>query len=254
MIPSSPKPQWPQQLRKLHLDLISDPGPADPGRVRGELWLILNAAIRRYLKLHARRFTRLPRADLDDLASEKSLDLLRNLDTGVWGIADRTDDEIAGFLWKVARNGIVDFLRSPESRRRAAGSDPEQGREATVRASAAEVVSPDAQAEARGFVEALADCAGRLEARSRRVWFFRVFHGLSTREIAVHPDVALEPGGVDVLLHRIRGKIRDCMERKGHRVRELPAGTFVAVWMTFHRAEEQRKIAHVDHIADVHVS
>jgi DNA-directed RNA polymerase specialized sigma24 family protein len=114
------------------------------------------------------------------------------------------------------------------------------------------VISPDAQAETRGFVEALTECAGRLESRSRRAWFFRVFHGLCTREIAVHPDVTMEPGAVDMLLHRTRGLIRDCMERKGHRVRSLPAGTFVGIWMTFQRAEEQRRIAHDDRTAEIH--
>jgi RNA polymerase sigma factor (sigma-70 family) len=254
MIPSSPRPNWPQKLRKLHADLISNPDAADAGSIRGELWVILNAAMRRYLRLHARRMTRLGRADLEDLASEKSLDLLRGLASGVWGLVGRTDDEIAGYLWQAARNGIIDFLRRPESRRRAEGMDPERAREAAVRGSAVEAAPPDAQAETRGFINALTDCAGRLEPRSRRIWLFRVFHGLSTREISVHPEVALAPGGVDMLLHRTRRRIRECMERKGHRVHELPAGTFAALWMTLHHAGEQRPMANHDQTTDILVS
>jgi RNA polymerase sigma factor (sigma-70 family) len=248
---SSPEFHWPRQLRELHSEFILSGGGADSGRLRGELWLILNAALRRFLRLHARRFHGLSRADLEDLASEKSLDLLRRLDSGTWEIMDRTDAEIAGFLSKVARNGIVDLLRRPESRRRAVEKEPERARKAVAGLAAAGGIPPDAQVETRGFADALADCAGRLGTRSRRVWFFRVFLGLSTTELALHPDVALETGGVDMLLHRARKKIRDCMEQKGHRVRELPAGTFMRVWMTFHRAEEQRQIAHDLHTPQI---
>jgi len=93
--------------------------------------------------------------------------------------------------------------------------------------------------ERRRFVEALRDCAAQLKPRPRRIWFFRVFYGLSTREIALHPDVAIQPKGVDMLLHRTRQKIGACMERKGHRVAELPAGTFVEIWNMLQRERQE---------------
>ena len=65
------------------------------------------------------------------------------------------------------------------------------------------------------------------------MWFYRVFYGLATKEIARHPEISLAPAHVDVLLHRVRRVVRDCMDAKGHRVTELPPGTFVEIWRSF---------------------
>lgn len=219
--------QWQQRLRETHGQLHSDL-PAH-GAARGEIWLILNFAVSRFLAYHAQHLGPLSDADLEDIASEKSLDLVRKLDSGTWEITDRTDEEIAGFVSRVARNGAVDFLRR-RHRHREIEVDLDRSRDAAEHGVRSGLGRPDADLERRRFAEALKECAGQIKPRTRRIWFFRVFYGLSTREIALHPEVAIKPKGVESLVDRTSRSIGDCMERKGHRVTELPAGAFVEMW------------------------
>ena len=53
---------------------------------------------------------------------------------------------------------------------------------------------------------------------------------LPSKEIAVHPEVQLKPGHVDVILSRCRDQIRNCMGASGLEERELPPGTYAELW------------------------
>ena len=219
--------RWHQRLREAHRRLLE--GGPSRGRALGELWLVLNVLIGNMLPRYAQRYGAIPAADIEDIASEKSLDLLRKIDSGAWDPCGLTDQDIVGFLSSVARNGAIDHLRR-RRRHREIEVDLERNRKAAEGRSSYGLESPDAGLERRRFVAALRECAEQLKPRSRRIWFFRVFYGLSSQEIALNPDVALKPRGVDMLLSRTRRKIGACMESKGHRATELPAGTFVEIW------------------------
>jgi DNA-directed RNA polymerase specialized sigma24 family protein len=87
--------------------------------------------------------------------------------------------------------------------------------------------------ERKEFVEALRHCTERLKVRARFAWFLRVFHEMSSKEIATHPAVRLKVSHVDVLLQRSRKAIRDCMERRGFEPKDMPSGAFVELWQAF---------------------
>jgi RNA polymerase sigma factor (sigma-70 family) len=177
-------------------------------------------------------------ADLEDIAAQKSLDLLRKSEQGEWDPTGRSPGEITNFLATVARNGLLDFVRK-DKRHVRPDSDAEpvwETREFNSRGQASQGVSPSLQVERREFVEGLRECADELQARSRRVWFFRVFLEMSSKEIAAHPEVMLKPGHVDVILQRAREAIRDCMARKGFDAQDIPPGTFSELWRVW-RAE-----------------
>lgn len=199
--------------------------------------MILNIAIRGFLRRHAQHSGALSAADIEDIASEKSLDLLRKIESRAWDIGDRTDDEIAGFLSHVARNGVVDHSRR-HHRHRQIEVELERDQNAVKIGRSPGIESPEVKMEQRRFVEALTECAKQLEPEPRRIWFLSVFYGLSVQEIAVRPDVAARSSGVGMLLSRLRQKIGKCMERKGHRVTDLPPGTFVEIWNLLHGEEE----------------
>jgi RNA polymerase sigma factor (sigma-70 family) len=141
---------------------------------------------------------------------------------------------VAGYVSTVARNGLLDFLR--RSRRRTAplnndaedggalmeGMDRQQGQPA-----------PDVIAAGRCFARALCDCVSHLDPRTRLVWFLRVFHELSARDIAAHPEIDIRPGHVNVLLQRGRSSVKQCMRRKGYEARDMPPGTFLELWKAF---------------------
>ena len=93
--------------------------------------------------------------------------------------------------------------------------------------------SPDVQAERKAYVTALQQCVQKLERRARLIWFLRVLCELRSQEIARHPTIRLKPSHVDVILHRVRREVRDCMARRGYAPEDMPTGTFVELWRAF---------------------
>jgi RNA polymerase sigma factor (sigma-70 family) len=190
----------------------------------------------RYLRQYSPPAHGVATADLEDIAAQKSLDLLRKGEQGEWDPTGRNPGEITNFLATVARNGLLDFVRKD---RRHVHPDPDgdpvwETQELASRGGANEEAPPNLQVERREFVEVLRGCADELQARSRRVWFFRVFLEMSSKEIACHPEVMLKPGNVDVILQRAREAVRDCMARKGYDPQDMPPGTFSELWRVWH--------------------
>jgi RNA polymerase sigma factor (sigma-70 family) len=165
---------------------------------------------------------------VEHLASEKALDLVRRLESGAWDLEGRDPGEVTGFLSTVARNGLVDLFRE-----RGRHVEHEEHEIEPAAGSAAAPELPPVPLERKAFARSLRDCASRLTARDRTVWFFRVFYDLRSREIAQHPEVRLKPAHVDVILQRCRKAVGECMSRKGHEPGELPPGTFAELWDAF---------------------
>lgn len=227
-----PGPRWPFRLGELCARLRMDLQPAELDRARGELWLLLNTLLMNYLRHQAHAVRPIATADIEDIAAQKSLDLLRKSEQGEWDPTGRSPGEITNFLATVARNGLLDFVRK---QRHIIRPDPEQDpawdtRDTVSRSRLHDGVSPQLRVERREFVEVLRGCAAELQDRSRRVWFFRVFLEMSSKDIAMHPEVNLKPGHVDVILQRAREMIRECMASKGYAPCDMPPGTFSELW------------------------
>jgi RNA polymerase sigma factor (sigma-70 family) len=242
--PARETPRWPERLRDLARSLREGRAGIHGDRILEETWQILNSSLDLFLRQHARRLGRFSAEDFEDIAAQKSLDLLRKCEEGLWDPEGRTAAEIAGFLSTVARNGLVDLRRRRERLVDPGGEDGDRAsweeRVTALDARDPAAGTPDAGIESAQFARALRDCAQRLQPRSRRIWFFRVFYDMSSKRIAAHPEVELNPGHVDVLLQRCRETLRRCMERAGYTPREIPPGSFVALWEAF-RPDEDRK-------------
>jgi RNA polymerase sigma factor (sigma-70 family) len=231
----SAKSKWPARLGDLCLELRHPKDPDSLGRARGTVWLLLNSLLSQHLRYHVHRQGQLPHEDLEDLASDKSLELLRKLEKGTWDVTGRSQSEISGYLSMVARNGLVDRLRRAgrwvrpaddrqlEEDLEAASSNPDADLRIVME-------SPDKLVERREYAMAIRDCIEQLEGRSRIAWFLRVLCGMSSKQIAVHPKVSLNASHVDVLMQRARGMVKDCMRRKGFSPQDMPPGTFVELW------------------------
>jgi len=229
-------PRWPARLQELCARLPPPGICAPPDALRGEIWLLLHSALSGYLHRHAIHLGAVPAEDLEDLAAEKSLDLLRRCEQGTWSLEGREPGEIAVYLSRAARNGLLDLRRRGHRRFTAGPTDEE---EAPWDRSVAQNPGPGADApdtgvERREFVRALRTCAERLNARDRRIWFFRTFYEMSSKEIAAHPEVGLKAGHVDVLLQRCRQAIRTCLAGHGYAPGDMPRGVFGALWRAFH--------------------
>lgn len=191
--------------------------------------MLVRDALARYIRCHAGGAPLLHAEDLEDLASTKALELLTRAESGDWNPDGRHPGEVAGYLAAVARNGL---MRLAEHRRRETAPGVTSVDGEVMETEQADRSSPraDSAAEAGEFVEALRGCVETLAPRARRVWFFRAFYEMSSRDIAAHPAVGLNPGHVDVLVQRTREALRECLAGKGLRPRDYPPGTFSALW------------------------
>ena len=226
--PEVPLPsRWPVRLQELILRIQEGRPPADADRA--EAWLLARGALLQFLRHRAGLLGRPPIEDLEDLASSKALEVLTRVEDGVWTPRGRHPNEVAGYLAAVARNGLIRLARSrgryPEHRVTSVNgqiTEPELEDQRSAR--------PTAAAEASEFIVSLRECVAQLAPRSRRVWFFRAFYEMSSRDIASHPAVRLQPGHVDVLVQRTREALTTCMASKGHAPRDFPSGTFAELW------------------------
>jgi RNA polymerase sigma factor (sigma-70 family) len=214
--------RWPGEIARLASDATSH----QDDEARNRLWMLLYSALELYLRLHASRQGWVDRADIHDLAAEKSLELIQKLDSQTWNVQDSSAGEIKAFLSTVARNSLVDLLRRSGRHEPLPDPDALEVRPSHDR----ETVMPDGDVERSQFTQALEQCVGLLKPKWRTMWFFRVFYELPSKVIARHPEVQLKPSHVDVVLQRCRGQMRECMRRRGFDVSDLPPGSYAALW------------------------
>jgi RNA polymerase sigma factor (sigma-70 family) len=222
----STDPHWPCRVQALCAQLACP--EFDNAKIRTELWIILRDCLFRYLRCYAAQIYRAPREDLEDVASAKALDLLRRAESGVWKPGGRSPCEIAGYVAAAARNGLLDLA---ERNGRTERLEPDRIELSPQTLEwLAQPEPPGAVAETHEFVAALKDCVARLDPRRRRIWFLRVLHDMSSRDIAAHPDVQLTAAHVDVDAQRARDAIKKCLGSKGFEPRDLSSLVFVELW------------------------
>lgn len=219
--------QWPTRLIRL----AGEARRGEPsGRARAELWLLVGLILRQRTRALARPKPAWEPEDLEDVVSDKLLDLLRRFDSRAWEPEISHPGEVVNFLNAVARNALVDLVRR-RSRRVAVGEE-HIDREPIVHGLVAtsEPEPAEAATERRRFVDGLLRCCGRLTERDRCIWRLRALLELSSREIAEHPDVRLRADHVDVVLQRCRERLKQCMALAGFELSTLPPGTLLALW------------------------
>ncbi len=227
--------RWPARVIALGDACRTARDPAARARALGELWTLVHLGLARYVRQHAARLGSLEPEDVRDIAAEKALDLVRKLEAGEWDPREASPAQLCAFLSTLARNGLVDHLRAAGTARARLRPQPEQ---------LAEEPRPH-EAPSRAlcrilFPRALLDCLAPLSPRARRIWLLRAFYDLPSKSIARHPDVRVSPAAVDMTLARVRIALRRCMRGKGFDVRDLPAGTFAAVWEALELQRETR--------------
>ena len=229
-------PHWPRRIQSLADTLRNHSGGAQRQRAFEEAWLLLHSAVLGSARRHLARVGTLDPADLDDLASEKALDLLRRLESGAWDPTGRKPAEVAGFVSTVARNGLVDLFRL----RGRTLPELDETDEAVEPAATRPPEAPEDRTARREFAEALRECAANLTPRDRLCWFLRAFYEFPTQDIARHREVGLKPSHVDVILSRVRKQLTECLSGKGWTSADLPPGTFTVLWGAFRR--ERREV------------
>lgn len=226
MLPSSPPPlRWPAHVVAA-VALLRRAALTERDGARAVLWPLLHASLFASLRAQAGRITAAGQEDLEDLASQKALELLLRAEEGTWDPDGRAEHEVAGYLARVARHALVDLAR----RRGRECPEPEDAEAWAIAVSgaASEPARPEDQLASREFARALRVCVAALAPRARLAWFARVFLERPSREIAA--KLSLTAPHVDVVVQRARESLRECMLRKGHPDAELRPGAFVEIW------------------------
>lgn len=174
---------------------------AAPDRARAELDASLER-LRPRIRQHVRGLVR-NAADAEDLVQEALLRAHRQLD------ALRDPEALAGWLYRIATNLCLDFLR-PRSRRAAGGAgdgprEPVDGVELAA-ALPAELPALDEQVEHAEMASCGEELLGRLPPAYRRVLLLHDFQGHSAAEIG--RALGCAPGAVKIRLHRARARFR----------------------------------------------
>lgn len=215
-------PSWPLELASA-CKALRDAAAGGRDGARARFWQVLHASLFAAARAQARRVPAASAEDLEDLASAKSLELLARAENGAWDPSGRPPHEIAGFVARVARNGLVDLAR-----RRGHEVPPRNDEDAWDAPLEDASPGPDETIAAREFVAALQGCVAGLSPRSRQVWFRRAFHGVASRDLAAL--TGLRADHVDVIVSRARVALRACMETKGFCSEDVRPGAFAALW------------------------
>lgn len=226
--PAEESALWPVHLRSLAIALTCAASQRERDERISGLWPLLYGSLSRFARLHASRYGSIGPDLIHDIASEKAIDLLSRLDQGTWDPGRWSPAQLAGLLSRMARNGVVDHIRSVSRLRDLDALQSLEGRSAQVPSETA-----DHGLERRLFAAALRDCAGTLQRRARAVWLLRVFLELPSAQIARHPGVRMSAPAVDMMLMRCRRLIGRCMRRKGFESKDIPPGAFAVVWKAF---------------------
>lgn len=218
--------RWPDRTRVLCLQWKSASTEADRDRVLAELWVLVNATLARYVRLHCRTLGTVDAEDVRDIASEKAMAFVHNLRSGVRDMADMHAAQISAYVSVLARNGLVDTLR--KRKRQApmlAGSYGAKMERVAPESDGAEISVRHEQ-----FLRAICQCVGSFTPRAQTAWFLRTFFDMPSERIAAHPNVRTTVSAVDMMLSRTRHALRDCMNEKGFGADDAPPGTLVALW------------------------
>jgi RNA polymerase sigma-70 factor (ECF subfamily) len=144
-----------------------------------------------------------------DLVQDTFLSALKAKDGFRGGSSLRT------WLIGILKHKIVDHFR--KNRVDVVSSDASPGSESAEHAHSGVLSpswneSPSKLVENREFWAVLRGCLGDLPEAQRRAFSMREFDGLPGDEISKVLDVT--PTNLWVMLHRARGRLRDCLERK----------------------------------------
>jgi RNA polymerase sigma-70 factor (ECF subfamily) len=236
-----PPPRWPSRLADAAVRLRDSTCPCREHE-RAALWPLLHAALFASLRAQAGRIAWVNTEDLEDLASQKSLELLLRTEEGAWDPKGRSDHEVAGYVARVARHALVDLARR-RGRECAAPEDSEAWAQARWE-QAGEPARPEDRLVAREFACALHSCVEALAPRARQAWFRRVFLERPSREIAA--SLGLTAPHVDVVVQRARIALKRCMEAKGHREEPVRPGVFVELWARFSSEPAMARVEETD--------
>ena len=150
---------------------------------------------------------------VDDLVQETFLRLCANDFHALRTFRGGDDTALQAYLRTIAASVAIDYVRSRASAKRGAGKDV-----ASLDDMESVLGSHDANLEAlerRQLLDRVERCLEKQEPRNRRIFWLYHAQGLTPRLIAALPEIGLGVGGVETLVYRLTGLVRECLRRAG---------------------------------------
>jgi len=214
--------RWPLRLRDLVSQWHDARDPATAVTARECTWTLLYGAVACFVRGRGRSLPSLLANDLPDVAAEKALDLMRQIESRAWDPSQSSPEQVRAYVALAVKHALVDLTRIHD--RRSLDRPTVDDHEAS--APAAQETAMDGKAYAAGILA----CLSRLTERNRVAWCLRVLLEMTTEQIARHPSVHMSPGAVDVMLYRVRGAMRRCLAKSALDTAAMPPGTYVHLW------------------------
>ncbi len=234
-----PEPRWAARARQLARDLRESGAPNDAKRIHAELWFCLGVAMLAFVRRSCGPTCPLSTDEVQDVAWSRTHEVMRRAGERTWDPGEMTPGELAAYIAAVARHAVIDAVRKRS--RETSVADWERAVETERGIEPASGRAPEtaeAEVQRKEFTRALRSCLARLAPRSRCAWLLRALYDMSSREIADHPDVAVRPDHVDVILPRVRVTLRHCLAQRGFERDDLPRGAFAELWSAFGRGSD----------------
>lgn len=230
---------WAARLSLLAERLAAPLDESVRALTRAELWILLSAALARFARAQMQTLGPLSREDLEDLVAAKALDLLHRIESGELRLRREDPREVSGFVAQTSRNAIIDHLRR-ERVRRGTGPDSDAPVDvAELPSGGRDGAAPSNRVEFAEVSAALVECVDGLAPRARRIWIFRTYFEMSSREVAAHPEIGVTVANVDVILGRTRGALRTCLARRGIDASHLAVAGVARLWDRFIRPNDR---------------
>jgi len=216
---------WAMRLRELVAGWFGAADERTAASLRGETWILLYGIVAMCVRSRARSLRSLGADDQRDIAAQKALDLMRQLDARSWDPTRAAPEQVRAYVVFTARHALLDYAGSRS--RDVVGFDETEGAGRTLGGSSP---TQEATIDSRACAAAIVACLSSIPERNRAAWCLRVLLELTSEQIGRHPLVRMTPGAVDVLLFRVRAVMRRCLLGKGVDAKALPTGTYVRLW------------------------
>jgi RNA polymerase sigma factor (sigma-70 family) len=160
----------------------------------------------------ARQWGHNSRDEIEDILQEIYLKLCHDRAAILTSFGDHRDEAIYGYLKVISTNTALDYFRAKATKKR--GN--------SITGALAEV-SEAAFAESHNELERklivkkveeimLRQTQGQNGARDRAIFWFSYRYGLTAKAIASLPEIDLTPKGVEGVIHRLTGSIREQLD------------------------------------------
>jgi RNA polymerase sigma-70 factor, ECF subfamily len=158
-----------------------------------------------------------PQSVIEDLIQETFVKLCANRCEPLLEFAERHPEAILGYVKTIAVNLTHDYFKSRYSQKRGSGSTSHmvEGMESSLAGNETGPEAIERKVLLRQIKECLEICSeGPDQDRDRAIFWFYYLQGMTAKDIAALPGISLSAKGVESVIYRLTGLVREHLVNK----------------------------------------